>query len=83
MSKYKYFLCAILWTFMPQLCMAVDLELSDVIREAREVQMKVADKTEIQQNVQKTRDEYKAQSQIQGEKSACEKLNPEEIIKQK
>ena len=81
MGRYKYFACLFLWMFMPLSSMAVDFELSDVIREARETELHLVDKSQIQQNAEQTKNELSAQSQIQGEKSAIEKLKPDEITK--
>ena len=65
---------------MPKSCIAaVDLVLSDVIREAREAQMKIA-KTQIRQNVEETKKQINNNSQLNGEQSAIEKLNPKEIM---
>ena len=82
MSKFKYYLCIIIWTFMPKSCIAaVDLVLSDVIRDAREAQMKIA-KTQIQQNVEQTKSQINKNNMPEGEQSAAEKLNTKEIMKQ-
>lgn len=80
MIKYKYYFCIILWTFMPKISMAVDLELSDVIREARETQMKIA-KSQIEQNIENTKKQIQENTQKEEEKSLVEKLNEEEIMK--
>ena len=82
MSKFRYYLCIIIWTFMPKSCIAaVDLVLSDVIRDAREAQMKIA-KTQIQQNVEQTKSQINKNNMPEGEQSAAEKLNTKEIMKQ-
>ncbi len=84
MSKIKYYLCIIIWTFMPRTCIAapVDFQLSDVIRNAREAQMKIA-KSQIQQNIEQTKEQFKQKEINNGEQTAVEKLNPDEIMKQK
>ena len=76
MGKFKYYFCIILWTFMPKMGLAQDLELSDIIREARENQMQVA-KSQIEQTLSKTKEQY-----AKAEQSAEEKLIPEKILNQ-
>ena len=79
MSKYKYYLCIILWTFMPKAGLAVDLELSDIIKNARELQMQ-AEKSQIEQTVAQTKEQFAQKQIVNGEQTAIEKLNPEKIM---
>lgn len=79
MVKYKHLLCIIFWTLMPQISMAIDFELSDKIREARESELKLV-KTQIKQNVEQAKENYKTQSQPIGEQMIVEKLKPNEIM---
>ena len=77
----KYIVCIILWAFIPKIAMAVDLELNDKIKEAREAQMKIA-KSQIKQNVAQTKQQFSTNTPVKGEQNAVEKLNPNEILKQ-
>ncbi len=62
-------------------CIAAELELSDVIKEAREAQFRQAAKPDdIQKNVQQVKNEIKKQHAC--EKNAAEKINPQEIMQQ-
>ena len=63
---------------MPKMTMAVDLELSDIIKEARAAQMKIA-KSQIQQNVEQTK--KSCNEQKTGEQNAVETISKEEIQK--
>jgi len=63
-------------------CIAAELELSDVIKEAREAQFRQAAKPDdIQKNVQQVKNEIKKQQTC--EQNAAEKINPQEIMQQK
>ena len=79
MDKFKYYFCIILWTFMPKAGLAVDLELSDIIKNARELQMQ-AEKSQIEQTVAQTKEQFAQKQIVNGEQTAIEKLNPEKIM---
>lgn len=82
MFKLKYYFCIIIMTLAPKSCFAAqDLVLSDVIREAREAQMKIASKEQIKTNIEQTKKQINNNNTIEGEHHAAEKLNPNEIIK--
>ncbi len=82
MNNLKYYLCIIIWTFMPKSCIAapLDFQLSDVIHNARLNQMKIA-KSQIQENVQQTKKQFNQNDTKNDEQNAVEKLNPDEIMK--
>lgn len=78
MKILKVFYSIILWLFMPMVSLAVNFELTDVIREARETQMQIAAKSQIKENVEQIKQQYSQN----GEQSAIEKINPSEIMQQ-
>ncbi len=76
----KIIICIIIVISAVNTCFAAELELSDVIKDARKTEiLKVSQSEKEEQSVQPVKNE---KTQIKGEQSACEKINPKEIMQQ-
>lgn len=76
----KLIVYILIMIFAANTSIAAELELSDVIKEAREAQFKQAAKPDdIQKNVQQVKNDLR-QKQQTCEQSAAEKINPQELM---
>lgn len=64
--------------FAANISYAVELELSDVIKEARKAEsLRLSQANKESETIQPVKNETQS---LNGERSACEKINPEEIL---
>ena len=76
----KFISCILIVISSANMCFALDLELSETIKNAREAKIsQIPQKTKSEKDIKPVSSGNIMQK---GEQSACEKLNPKEILKQ-
>lgn len=78
----KIILCIILWVLSTGICLAEGFELTDVIQQARDMQMRQTIKDDVQKQIKEVKNTQTPLPQV-NEQTAEEKINPEEVLKDK